>query len=209
MIWSDVHVFPTLRGLLVALILACAGVVLSQMPAHACNCVDASVKQHTKRADLVFSGVLLESSKGAAGTKDRKSTLYDIEAATLYKGNLTTQDVEVVSSGNTTCGLGILPADRRYLFFVAEEGDGLVTDKCSGTARAGDQLMGRVENVLGAGTDLTPREDPPPPEPVVVEFTKVADAEPETLPRLAAPGAALVLLGLLGLFVVRRATARD
>ena len=197
---------PSVRSLLVALMLACSGVVLTQVPAHACTCADASVKQLTNRADAVFSGVLVDTSKGTFGKKDRKATIYDVTADMVFKGDLAQAEVEVASARGTSCGLGKLPADRRYLFFVDERGGGYVTDQCSGTARAGAQLTTQVENVLGKGTDLTPRETP---EPVTVEFTRVADAEPETMTRLAAPGAALVLLGLLGLFVVRRATSRD
>lgn len=193
------------RSLLVALLLACSGVVLSQMPAHACRCVDASVKQQADRADAVFSGVLVDTSRGTIGRNDRRATLYDVAADTVFKGTLAQSEVEVASERDSSCGLGTLPADRRYLFFVQERSGGYVTDLCSGTARAGAQLTTQVENVLGAGTDLTPREEP---ERVTVEFTRVADAEPETLTRLAAPGAALVLLGLLGLFVVRRASRR-
>lgn len=197
---------PSARSLLVALILACSGVVLSQVPAHACKCADASVRQQANRADAVFSGVLVDTSRGTIGQKDRTATIYGVAADMVFKGDLARLEVEVASERDSTCGLGTLPAERRYLFFVEERGGGYVTDLCSGTARAGAQLTTQLEKVLGKGTDLTPREEP---EPVTVEFTRVADAEPETLTRLAAPGAALVLLGLLGLFVVRRATARD
>ena len=196
---------PSARSLLVALILACSGVVLSQMPAHACTCADASMKQQANRADAVFSGVLVDTSKGRMGQKNRKATIYEITADMVFKGDLDQAEVEVASGRGTSCGLGNLPAERRYLFFVEERGGAYVTDQCSGTDRAGAQLTTQVENILGKGTDLTPREQP---EPVTVEFTRVADAEPETMTRLAAPGAALVLLGLLGLFVVRRATRR-
>ncbi len=209
MIWSDVRVLPTARSLLIALVLAFSGVILAQMPAHACTCVTSTVKQQVNRADLVFSGVVLESNPGDGGRKNRDPSVYEIEAGILYKGDLTRPDVEVTSpGGGGTCGLGDLRTDRPYLFFVAEDGQDLTADTCSGTARAGNQLTGKVQALLGDGTDLTPREEPEQ-GPTVVEFTRVADAEPETLTRIAAPGAALVLLGLLGLFVVRRATARD
>ena len=191
------------RRSLIALFLACSGVVLTQLPAHACRCVDGSVRSQADRADVVFSGVLLDTRPGTVGKRDRDATVYEIEADTLYQGTLLRSETRVTSRLDS-CGLGNLPADRRYVFFVVEDGTDLVADQCGGTARASDKLVGRVESLLGTGTDLGPRE---PSEPVTVEFTQVAGAEPETLTRLAAPGAALVLLGLLGLFVVRRATA--
>jgi hypothetical protein len=40
-----------------------------------------------------------------------------------------------------------------------------------------------------------------PPAPAKPTFTRVADAEPTALTRLAAPGAAMLLVGLLGLMV--------
>lgn len=188
------------RRSLIALFLACSGVVLTQMPAHACRCVDSSVQRDVQRADVVFAGVLLDTKAGTVGDRDRDANLYEIEADTLYKGSLLTSEAEVTSRLDS-CALGNLPADRRYLFFVTEDGADLVADQCGGTAKATDKLVSRVESLRGPGTDLGPKK---PSEPVTVEFTQVAGAEPETLSRLAAPGVALVLLGLLGLFVVRR-----
>jgi hypothetical protein len=62
----------------------------------------------------------------------------------------------------------------------------------------------KVERVLGDGH--TPTTPEPAPEKAV--FTLVDDAEPPALSRIAAPGVALVLAGLLGFFVVRRLGAR-
>lgn len=187
------------RSLVVALLLACAGVVLNQLPAHACSCADLSVRQDVKRADAVFTGVLDESSTGPTGDR-RRETTYRIDAETVYKGELPRSRVTVTSPGSS-CGLGRLAADRRYVFFVSEHGADLRSDQCGGTDRAGGGYLERVEKVAGAGTDIRP---PEPTEPVQPEFTRVADAEPAELTRLAAPGVALTLIGLLGLLVVRR-----
>jgi hypothetical protein len=183
------------------LVLACVGVVLAQVPSHAvCRCVQSDVSSDIKSADAVFSGVLVDSSGTAAGSKSDFAT-YEVEGDTVYKGNVRTSTVEV-RSRNDDCSLGDLEADKRYVFFVTEQGTDLRADQCGGTAASSGKLVRQVEQVLGDGTPLGRSNQPD--EPVTVEFTKVSDAEPDSLTRVAAPGAALVLVGLLGLLVVRR-----
>lgn len=194
--WNGRVLAPT-RRLLVALLLAFSGVVLTQMPAHACRCATQSLDKDAARADVVFSGVLADASSG------KQRTVLDVRADTLYKGDLTMSEVEVVSDAGS-CTLTDLKADTSYVFFVVEDGGDLVADQCGGTAKASDRFTGKVERLLGPGEAL----DAPEPEQQAAEFTLVEGAEPETFTRLAAPGAALVLVGLLGLFVVRR-RARD
>jgi hypothetical protein len=190
-----------LPRLLSALVLACVGVVLVQGPSHAvCRCEQSDVRTDIKRADAVFSGVLVDSS-GAAGASKSDFATYEIEADSVYKGDVPTSTVDV-RSRNNDCSLGDLKTDARYLFFVTEQGSELRADRCGGTDSRSGKLVSQVEQALGEGTPLgRPNE---PEEPVEVEFTKVSDAEPDSLTRIAAPGAALVLVGLLGLLVVRR-----
>ena len=196
---------PRLLALLFsALVLACAGIVLAQGSAHAvCRCVQDDgddVQSEIRSADAVFSGVLVDSSGAAAGSKSDFAT-YEVEADTVYKGDVRTSTVDV-RSRNNDCSLGDLESDERYVFFVTEQGSDLRADQCGGTAASSGKLVGQVEQVLGEGTELGGSNQPD--EPVAVEFTKVSDAEPDSLTRIAAPGAAIVLVGLLGLLVVRR-----
>jgi hypothetical protein len=181
-----------LSRLLPALVLACAGVVLTQGSAHAvCGCLQddgGGVQSDLRAADAVFSG------------KSDFAT-YDIKADTLFKGDVPTSTVEVRSKNND-CSLGDLKADKRYVFFVTEQGSEFRADRCGGTTTRTAGLVSDVESSTGEGTPLGRSNQPD--EPVAVEFTKVADAEPESLTRTAAPGAALVLVGLLGLLVLRR-----
>lgn len=197
MICFDGRVFATVsdagRRLLAALLLAGCCVVVSQLPAHAaCSCAAGHTQTQTKRANDVFTGTVTHVTDGATMT-------YDVQVDRVYKGDIKTATVQVTSDRSAkTCGLGDLPADRRYVFFVQAAGGELTSDSCSGTAKADGNLVHKVERLLGDGRPAVP------PEPEKAVFTKVADAQPTSLPRLAAPGVALVLVGLLGLFVVRR-----
>ena len=76
--------FAKASRLFSVLVLACVGVVLAQVPAQAaCRCVSSEVKTDIKRADAVFSGVVVHSSGTARGGKSEFAT-YEIEADTVY-----------------------------------------------------------------------------------------------------------------------------
>jgi len=195
-----------LRRLLIALLLACPAIVLSQMSAHAaCSCKPGNVQHSAQAADAVFSGVLQSQSTAPVGTDGARETTYDIEAETVYKGDVRTADV-VVTSPQNGCRLGKLEADRRYVFFVTMDGASFTTNRCGGTDLATAALLGKVERFLGTGSQIG---GTPEPEVEAAVFTKVDDAEPDSLTRLAAPGAALVIVGLLGLVFVRLRSRRS
>jgi hypothetical protein len=201
--WND-RVFPTAVRLFFATLLAGAGIVLVQPPAQAvCRCEQAGTRALAANADAVFTGTLRDRSRVRSG--DRPATAYSVQAGVVYKGAVTTADVEVVSPAND-CSLRGLRTNEEYVFFVTARGSELRADRCGGTARATGSLVRTVERELGEGTRVDPA---PEAEGAQAVFTPVADAQPESLTRLAAPGAALVLIGLLGLLLVRRAGARD
>ncbi len=186
---------PGLSRLLVLLVLGVTMVVVTEAPAHACTCKRLSLEEKVDAADAVFSGVLTMASGPTTSGKNQVMS-YDVKVDRIYKGDFDSPRVTVksdVASGE--CGLTGMTADNRYLFFAQGQNDNLVATSCGGTGPATSARSQRVVAILGEGS--TP--NPPTPEEAV--FTPVADAEPPTLARLAAPGAAMVVLGLLGVML--------
>lgn len=195
---------PSAGRLLAALLLAGSGVVLGQSPAHACSCVTSTTEDHIRTADAVFVG-----SVDGVAARDQRRISYDVTVERVYKGDVTTSTVRVRSNPEPAlCGLGSLRTDRRYLFFgaAAANTNAVAVNSCSGTAPASTSLVRQVERIRGEGDD--PTAPPVPPEPEQATFTRVAGSESRSLARTAAPGVALVLAGLLGLFVAGRVGAR-
>lgn len=195
MICDDGGVSASLRRLLLALALACSGLLLTQLPAQACSCGGRGIQGHARSADVVFSGMLVQAETG------RNRDIYTLDVERIYQGRVDDTPVEVVASKEFACGVE-LRADRAYVLFVREDGLRLTSGGCTGTDRATPAYVADVERVLGPGTAI-PKPPPPGQEPSTPEYTRVEDADPPQFTRLAAPGGALVLLGLLGLVVFR------
>ena len=183
-----------IRRLLPALMLACAGLVLIPPAAQACTCRVPSVAQASRQADLVFTGAVLGQKR------DRRQVDLAFEVDRVYKGEVESGTVDVASPTDS-CGLR-LDDDQSYLVFAVDARAGLASEECYGTTRARPSDVAAVGRALGPGE---PYQEPVP-EPAEATYTRVLRGEPPEFTRVAAPGAAMALVGLLGWFVVRRSS---
>ena len=192
-IWSNGRVLR--RVLALALVVFCAtfGALLApQASSAAPPCVRPAPRVAAERAAVVFTGVV--TSATASGT----SYVQTVRVDRIYKGQVTSGDQRVRTTGGR-CGLGELTPDERYVVMATPDGDSWLAGPRSGTAPASDALLARVQSVLGQGT--APATPAAPPE---VDFEQVGSARPTPFLRMAAPGFALVIVGLLGLAAARR-----
>ena len=181
-----------IRRLLPALLLACAGLVLLPPAAQACSCQVPPVAKAAQQADLVFSGVMV----GQQRTGREIDLAFEVDR--IYKGEVDAASVDVASPTDS-CGLK-LNDGQSYVVFALDQRSRLVSEECHGTTRAQARTVAEVEKALGPGEAY----QPPQPEPVEPTYSRVLDDPPPEFLRTAAPGAAMVLVVLLGWVVVRR-----
>ena len=177
-----------------ALLLVCLGLVLTvSAPASAdCTCKQAGLDKQVARADLIFVGTVDRVEAQGNGF------LYEITASRTYQGTPERETQVLSAGGRDACGLGELGVGTGYLFFATGTETPYAADACGGTGVANPTKVDKVEQLLGPGTAVEP---PPPP---TAQLTRMEDSPPAGFARTAAPGAAAVLVGLLGLVVVRR-----
>ena len=196
---------------LLAVALLAAGLVLLATPRSgaAPDCVKGA-REAAESADAVFTGVVAAVKRTGRGPDNAEFT-HTIQVARVYKGPIDQQSVPVLTKAGTRNrpGLGALTRGERYLFYVRAGADVLTAGGCSGTRVANSDRVTRVEELLGEGRPAVRPEKPEKPEPPEAEFERVTDSQPVDFTRSAAPGLALVLIGLLGLVVVRRLGRRQ
>jgi hypothetical protein len=210
-ICCDDGVARRLTSTLLGALLAALVVLGSAVPASAAKphkkppeCPPVTVSDSTKAAMAVFSGVVTDVQR-AARTDGLPGAIYNqtVTVDLVYQGRVTTETVTVQTDRNRAeCSLGALAVNTEYMFFVTGTGDPWVATGLSGTLPISDTVVAQVVELLGPGSPPIQ----PPPETAV--FTPVDTSEPQSLSRAAAPGAALVLVGLLGLVVVRGVSRR-
>lgn len=196
-----------LAALLAAVVVVLAGPAVTtasgatansaSVPAAPCTCT-GTVQEHVKSAPAVFTGTVQTITPTGGNAENGFSRTSTVEVERVYKGEMiTTATVDVVTPrafGRCTRDLVV---DESYVFF-AEADEALTATGCGGTRPKTDGLVTQVERLLGAG------RTPVPAEPPTATIDPVETEEPASLTRVAAPGVALILVGLLGLAVVRR-----
>ncbi|MFC6154948.1 hypothetical protein [Nocardioides yefusunii] len=129
-------------------------------------------------------------AKAAAQPVDER---LEVVASRLYKGTVTDPRLSVVArAGKEAYWSGA--SDQKLLLLIDADGR---ADRCNGSRVADAATMEKVQTKLGVGERLAVPLDE-------VERTQLATKAPQDFARLAAPGAAVVLLALLGLAVVSR-----
>lgn len=177
--------------------------------ALACTCAqpnpDGDLATYAAQVDTVFSGTLNAVRLSPKLPDQPKATAanrpirYVVAVENVYQGTLSATTVRVEPKEvRAACQLEQLPVGKRFVFFVdVVEGVPTVGGKCSGTQELTAVVLTQLDAVFAVPST-------PEPEPLTATRTKVDDTVPIEFARLAAPGAALVILGALGLAIVGR-----
>lgn len=193
---------PVLAALLVGLT-SLLGVALAASPAHACSCASAPFKKQLAAAELVVVATVEVPDEGepsadvtrepaptpTEGTGEARAVI----VSRVYKGTVSNARMSV-SGVDGPCGVWSGAPDQKLLLLITQGG----TSACSGSRVADTAALEAVQAKLGVGKRVAP------PAPAEVVRTPVEVDRPRDFARLAAPGAAAVLLGVLGLAVVSR-----
>ena len=191
-----------MRRLLVHLLLIGAAVLIGSSevlaaPAQARACVPTTLQKQAQNAEAVFSAQVTGVERVG------QEASYAVSVETVYKGAVHAQ-MTVRSAATGATALTNIVANRHYLFLGTLDGIVVQANACGGTKGLTAASTAAIVGILGEGSEPMGAEPTTPPAPVI---TRTDLDEPTSLSRLAAPGGALVLVGLFGLLLLRRPRA--
>jgi hypothetical protein len=191
--------------LLILLALCGAGVALigTGAPASAaCDPKPGPLAGDLRQADVVFTGTVNSVQKGAAGAP----TTYIVAVQRSYHGRVESEVTVLTPATAKECGLQDVKVGQRWLFAGTSSPTGILVESDEGSRPLSAAVTRQVRQVLGVGRAPIPVD--PTTEPLEVNLTRVADDDATTFWPLAAPGAIVVVAGLVVLAGARSAGRR-
>jgi hypothetical protein len=189
------------RLLLLALLaLSCAGVALlgTGGPASAaCDAKPGPLAGDLRQAGVVFTGTVSSVQKGAAGAP----TSYTVAVQRSFHGRVESEVTVLTPATAKECGLRDVTVGQRWLFAGTSAPTGVLVESDEGSRPLTAAVTRTVREVLGAGRAPIPVD--PSAGTLEVERTRVTDDDATTFWPLAAPGAVIVVAGLVVLAAAR------
>lgn len=182
------------RGQWIAAVLVVLGLavfvvpLVAAPPAYACSCASFTDKQYFERADLVFTGTLVDReeppSGGTVSSADPVTLTFEVER--VYKGSAV-RDLDLTTArSSASCGLE-LEGRGPFLVFATDRG-GLTAGLCDGSR----PLNKKIPASFGEGTPARPLSTS---EPAPTSSRETAPAEEDGPPSWIYPAGVAVLLG--------------
>lgn len=168
---------------------------------------EAAVVERSDAVDDVFVGRVSDvlRRRSAADRAPQRTIAHRVTVTTVLSGDLRLgQEVTVVFEPADDGRRLVLGERETHLFFTSDVTGELRADYCNGSRELpgglSASLQRRLEDYLSGA--------PEPPARVALHRPDDGAGEPPRLSRVVAPGAAISLIGVLGLFLVARVGRR-
>ena len=207
-VWCDGRVTSFLRrcAALALVALVCAPAAALASPPDAARASAGSVAD-TGPTDI-FTGVVIARLPQKRGDQ---VPLYRVRVDEVIKGRLQRDATATVTraAAFANCEYARLQPNRTQLvlFQLTADGSALVATECSDAGPADPKLLRELRQQVKAEEE---EQNPPPPpaEPDPVVYRDLGVDDPRPVPRAAAPGLAIVIVGVLGLLLTGRLSRR-
>ncbi|PCJ22709.1 MAG: hypothetical protein COA97_13045 [Flavobacteriales bacterium] len=103
--------------------------ILVSFKSYSCRCANGGLKlnEYSKSADIAFKGKIISEQ-----TIDRFH-YYKVRIEKLYKGNLTSELIEIRTLARTSCQFGMGIGEEYFIFASLYSDNTYITGECSGT----------------------------------------------------------------------------